>query len=77
MAATPHPDPHAEKDEEISPLEPERGLVASIGAGAIELGRTAKELNSVFARTLYYCFYGKSEKGAFFHTDCAQAFAIT
>jgi len=65
MAAT-HPEnaQHAPDDE--PPARPEeRGFVAALGAGVLDLGRMAKELNSVFARTLYYCFYGKSEKGAF------------
>jgi len=43
--------------------EPE-GFVALVGAGAMELGRTAKELYSVFVRTLYYCVYGRKEPGA-------------
>jgi phospholipid/cholesterol/gamma-HCH transport system permease protein len=43
--------------------EPE-GFVALVGAGAIELGRTGKELYSVFVRTLYYCVYGRKEPGA-------------
>jgi phospholipid/cholesterol/gamma-HCH transport system permease protein len=71
MAAT-HPDPHAPHspqpaldEEEPLPNPDDRGFVASLGAGFIDLGKTAKELNSVFARTLYYSFYGKSEKGAF------------
>src|SRR5438477_8164895 len=40
------------------------GVVAVVGARAIELARVAKELYSVFVRTLYYCFRGRREQGA-------------
>ncbi|GAC1352783.1 MAG: hypothetical protein NVSMB1_19140 [Polyangiales bacterium] len=42
-----------------------KGFVADLGAAAIELVHTAKTLNSVLSRTIYYCFRGRSEKGAF------------
>ena len=49
---------------ELRSLSPEPTGVAALGAGAIELARTAKELYSVLVRTLYYCVYGKREQGA-------------
>jgi phospholipid/cholesterol/gamma-HCH transport system permease protein len=67
MAAT-QPDPHAhpaKDDEDAPPRAEDPGFVASFGGAVLDLGKMGKELNSVFARTLYYCFYGKSEKGAF------------
>jgi phospholipid/cholesterol/gamma-HCH transport system permease protein len=48
---------------ELRDVAPERGLVASLGAGAIDLARVGAELYSVFVRTLYYCFYGRREPG--------------
>lgn len=38
--------------------------VALVGAAAIELYRTGRELYSVFVRTLYYCANGKREPGS-------------
>ena len=52
-------------DDALTALPPERGIVAEIGHQAINGVRTAFELYSVFVRTIYYCFYGRSEKGAF------------
>ena len=49
-----------------------RGVVATVGAGGVDMFRTAAELYSVFVRTLYYCFFGKTEKGAIL----AQMFEI-
>ena len=40
------------------------GTVANLGAGAIDLLVGARELYSVFVRTLYYIVRGKREKGA-------------
>lgn len=45
-----------------SPDEPEG--VALVGAEAISLFQTAKELYSIFVRTLYYTFRGRREPGA-------------
>ena len=52
------------RDSLAMPQKRDRKLVAAVGAGAMELGRTGKELTSIFARTLYYCFFGKREPGA-------------
>ena len=41
-----------------------RGIVASLGAGALDLLAAGRELYSVFVRTLYYAVRGKREKGA-------------
>lgn len=38
--------------------------VALVGAGALELVKTARELYSIFVRTLYYCVYGRREPGS-------------
>src|SRR5262249_2268516 len=38
--------------------------VAVIGARAMDLAAVAKELYSIFVRTLYYCFRGRRERGA-------------
>ncbi|NUO48690.1 MAG: ABC transporter permease [Polyangiaceae bacterium] len=42
----------------------QRGIVAEVGATAIALFRTGAELYSVFVRTLYYCWFGRTEPGA-------------
>jgi phospholipid/cholesterol/gamma-HCH transport system permease protein len=49
---------------ELRSLNPEPTGVAALGAGAIELARTAREMYSVLVRTLYYCVYGRREQGA-------------
>jgi phospholipid/cholesterol/gamma-HCH transport system permease protein len=49
--------------EEIS-AEPTQGPVAALGSGALDLFVGARELYSVFVRTLYYVARGKREKGA-------------
>jgi phospholipid/cholesterol/gamma-HCH transport system permease protein len=49
---------------ELRELPPERGIVATIGAQVIDLAQGAKELYSVFVRTLYYCVNGRREPGA-------------
>jgi phospholipid/cholesterol/gamma-HCH transport system permease protein len=38
--------------------------VAALGGGAIEMGKSARELYSVFVRTLYYTVRGVRERGA-------------
>ena len=40
------------------------GVVKEVGAAALALARTARELYSLFVRTLYYTFRGKREPGA-------------
>ena len=42
----------------------ERGAVAELGAQAIGLFDTARDMYSVFVRTLFYCFRGRREPGA-------------
>lgn len=56
-------------DDEVAPpsglvVRPKRGIVGDIGAGVIGLVRTGAELYSVFVRTLYYCWFGRTEPGA-------------
>ena len=52
--------PTHEQIEEHEPL----GWVGNLGAAAIDLLIGARELYSVFVRTLYYTFRGRREKGA-------------
>jgi phospholipid/cholesterol/gamma-HCH transport system permease protein len=42
----------------------DRGAVAELGAQAIGMFETAKQLYSVFVRTLFYCVRGRHEPGA-------------
>lgn len=64
--------PHAADDDDIPPppsselrtVVPERSGVRFVGAQAIALFHSARELYSVFVRTLYYCFRGRREPGA-------------
>ncbi len=61
MAAHTH-----EPDEPETVAAPEeRGFVAEIGFLAVDAYRQARDLYSVFVRTLYFCVYGRAEKGAF------------
>ncbi|HTJ84761.1 MAG TPA: ABC transporter permease [Polyangiaceae bacterium] len=57
---------HAESVPPPSGLieRPARGVIGTVGRTTMDLVRTAAELYSVFVRTLYYCFFGKTEKGA-------------
>jgi phospholipid/cholesterol/gamma-HCH transport system permease protein len=57
---------------ELRTMAPERTGVALIGAGALELLQTARELSSIFIQTVYYCVRGRREKGAVL----AQMYAI-
>ncbi len=50
--------------DSLAARQRERSLVAQIGAGGINLFRTGLELYSVFVRTLYYCWFGRTEPGA-------------
>jgi phospholipid/cholesterol/gamma-HCH transport system permease protein len=54
----------APESEHLDPKQPELGFVGSIGAAALDLYYGARDLYSVFVRTLYYSFRGKREKGA-------------
>ncbi|CAN93856.1 MULTISPECIES: MlaE family ABC transporter permease [Sorangium] len=49
---------------ELRDLAPEASGVAAIGAAALSLFQSARELYSVFVRTLYYCAKGRREPGA-------------
>jgi phospholipid/cholesterol/gamma-HCH transport system permease protein len=49
---------------ELRDMAPERTGVAALGAAALELAGTVKDVYSVFVRTLYYCVYGRREPGA-------------
>lgn len=57
---------------ELPAARTERGFVFELGSGALDLGRGAWEMYSVFARTLYFIAKGKREKGA----TVAQMYAI-
>jgi phospholipid/cholesterol/gamma-HCH transport system permease protein len=48
-------------------VEAELGFVGSIGAAFLDIAVAARELYSVFVRTLYYVFRGKRVKGAVLH----------
>ena len=52
---------------ELRAVKAEPTGIGAIGAGALELWRVAKELYSVFVRTLYYCANGRREPGAVVH----------
>jgi len=47
-------------------LRPRRepSFVESVGSTGLDLFRTARELYSIFVRTLYYCWFGRREPGA-------------
>ncbi|WP_437900771.1 MlaE family ABC transporter permease [Sorangium sp. So ce124] len=49
---------------ELRDLAPEASGVAALGAAALSLFRSARELYSVFVSTLYYCAKGRREPGA-------------
>ncbi|WP_437767563.1 ABC transporter permease [Sorangium sp. So ce281] len=49
---------------ELRDLAPEASGVAAIGAAALSLFQSARELYSLFVRTLYYCAKGRREPGA-------------
>ncbi len=55
---------HDPSVESLETPHQELGFVGSLGAAAIDLFIGARELYSVFVRTLYYIFRGKREKGA-------------
>ena len=45
-------------------LPPPRGAVAALGKAALDLGAGARDLYSVFVKTLYYCARGVKQPGA-------------
>ncbi len=67
-AETSHPTEHEEKPAAAD----DRGIVGEIGFLALDAIRQARDLYSVFVRTLYFSVYGKSEKGAFVKQVYAQ-----
>ena len=56
--------PRESHELELPETAVEEGYVRSLGATAIELAQGARDLYSVFVRTLYYVVRGKREKGA-------------
>ena len=62
MSTAASPDPKVQVEALEAPHQ-ELGFVGSLGAAAIDLFIGARELYSVFVRTLYYIFRGKREKG--------------
>lgn len=56
---------HPSSDEEAPVETQERGLLAEIGHLALDATAQAKDLYTVFVRTLYFTFNGRAEKGAF------------
>lgn len=59
-ALPPRPSPAAQPDAPEPPL----GFVGHLGAAALDLFAGARELYSVFVRTLYYTFRGRRDQGA-------------
>ncbi len=51
-------------ESELRQTHHEETGVGFVGARALELVRVARELYSVFVRTLFYCFKGRREPGA-------------
>jgi phospholipid/cholesterol/gamma-HCH transport system permease protein len=64
MSTADHPPESVPASELSATYNPEPTGPAWIGARVIELLRSGWELYSVFVRTLYYCVYGRREKGA-------------
>ncbi len=64
MASRRDDPPESVPASELRDVMPEQSGVGALGARAIELAGEARELYSVFVRTLYYCVYGRREKGA-------------
>lgn len=56
--------PESVPASELRVLAPEQSGVGVLGERAIEMYDEARELYSVFVRTLYYCVNGRTEKGA-------------
>ena len=53
-----------EPRSELTPQRREPTVIESIGATGLALFRTARELYSLFVRTLYYVWFGRREPGA-------------
>lgn len=51
--------------EELPEAAGERGFVADLGFQVLDIFRQARDIYSVFTRTLYFSVYGRREKGAF------------
>ncbi|MBK7398140.1 MAG: ABC transporter permease [Myxococcales bacterium] len=58
-------EPLSSRAEDLAPPPKEPGFVHQLGAFAIEAFGQARDLYSVFVRTLYYSVYGRREKGMF------------
>ncbi|AUX32528.1 MULTISPECIES: ABC transporter permease [Sorangium] len=56
--------PTGPPSSELRDVAPELSGVAAIGGAALSLLASARELYSVFVRTLYYCAKGRREPGA-------------
>jgi len=64
MSTAPAPPATEQPPDSLAARQRDRGLVAQIGFGGISLFRTGVELYSIFVRTLYYCWFGRTEPGA-------------
>ncbi len=66
MSAAGTTDPSQERPAPVDKEDegPPEGVVASLGAAGIDLFLGARDLNSVFVRTLYYTFRGRKEPGS-------------
>jgi phospholipid/cholesterol/gamma-HCH transport system permease protein len=64
MTSRTAPSDESAPPSELRQLPPTQSGIGALGAGAIELARVAKEIYSLFVRTLYYCAYGRREEGA-------------
>ncbi len=53
-----------EPSSEMTPRRREPTIIESIGGTGLALFRTARELYSIFVRTLYYIWFGRREPGA-------------
>lgn len=51
-------------ESELREVNPELSGVAALGAAALSLFRSGREIYAVFVRTLYYCVRGRREPGA-------------
>jgi phospholipid/cholesterol/gamma-HCH transport system permease protein len=54
----------SDEPESLMPRTREPGVIEAIGGTFYGLAKTAGELYSVFVRTLYYCWFGRRERGA-------------
>jgi phospholipid/cholesterol/gamma-HCH transport system permease protein len=63
-ASSPAEDIPPPPSSELRQVAPEPSGAAALGAAALDLLRGARDLYSVFVRTLYYCARGRREPGA-------------